>query len=104
MKQSRKHYDKAFKIMAVELHRSGKSFAEVSQDLGIEVGMLQRWNREYESFLHTSFPGNGKKILSEEQREILSLKKQLKDVEIERDILKKAVSIFSKSDSRSISL
>jgi transposase len=104
MKQSRKHYDKAFKIMAVELHRSGKSFIEVSKDLGIEVGMLQSWNREYESFLHTSFPGNGKKILSDEQREILSLKKQLKDVEIERDILKKAVSIFSKSDSRSISL
>lgn len=57
--------------------------------------MLQRWNREYESFLHTSFPDNGKKMLSEEQREILSLKKQLKDVEIERDILKKAVSIAS---------
>jgi transposase len=104
MKQSRKHYDKAFKIMAVELHRSDKSFIEVSKDLGIEVGMLQRWNREYESFLNTSFPGNGKKILSDEQREILALKKQLKDVEIERDILKKAVSIFSKSDSRSTSL
>ena len=34
MKQSRKHYDKAFKIIAVELHHSVKAFAEVSQDLG----------------------------------------------------------------------
>jgi transposase len=66
MKQSRKHYDKAFKIMAVELNRSGKSFIEESKDLGIEVGMLQRWNREYESFLNTSFSGNGKKILTDE--------------------------------------
>ena len=88
--------------MAVELYRSGKSFLEVSQDLGMEVGMHQRWNIEYESFLSSSFPGNWKKILSDEQKEILALKKQLKDVEIERDILKKAVSIFSRSDSKSI--
>lgn len=104
MKQPRKHYDKAFKIMAVDLYRSGKTFLDVSKDLGLEVGMIQRWNREYGSFLDASFPGNGKKILSEEQREILSLKKHLKDVEMERDILKKAVSIFSKSDSKSIGL
>ena len=102
MKQPRKNYDKAFKIMAVDLYRSGKSFYEVSRDLDLEVGMIQRWNREYESFLGSSFPGKGKKILSEEQREILSLKKQLKDAELERDILKKAVSIFSKSDSKSM--
>jgi transposase-like protein len=50
MKQPRNHYDKAFKIMAVDLYRSGKSFHEVSKDLDIEVGMSQRWNREYESF------------------------------------------------------
>lgn len=54
--------------------------------------MLQRWNREYESFLNSSFPENGKKILSDDQRETLCLKKQLKDHEIDRDILKKAVS------------
>jgi transposase len=88
--------------MALELYLSGKSFLELSQDLGIEVGMLQRWNSEYVSFWGSSFSGNEKKILRDEQNEILFLKKQLKNADIERDILKKAVSIFSRSDCKSI--
>ena len=38
--------------------------------------------------------------MTEEQKEIVRLKKELRDAQIERDILKKAVSIFSKSDGK----
>ncbi len=40
------------------------------------------------------FPGNGKQLLTSEQQRIKDLEKRLKDVEMERDILKKALAIF----------
>jgi transposase-like protein len=43
-----------------------------------------------------SFPGNGRQAFNEEQTRIRELEKQLRDVEMERDILKKAVAIFSR--------
>ena len=48
-----------------------------------------------------AFGGNGKKQLTEEQKELARLRRELDDVRMERDILKKAVSIFSVSDRRS---
>nr|WP_291785930.1 hypothetical protein [Maribacter sp.] len=42
-----------------------------------------------------SFPGKGNPKLTDEQKEIAELKKKLRDTEIERDILKKAIAIFS---------
>ena len=45
-----------------------------------------------------AFTGKGKVRLQDKEMELKALKKRLKEVEIERDILKKAVSIFSKSD------
>lgn len=43
-----------------------------------------------------TFPGHGKQKLTPEQEEIQRLKKELRETQIERDILKKAVAIFSK--------
>lgn len=47
-----------------------------------------------------AFPGNGNLKQTEEQKEIARLKKELRDAQMERDILKKAVSIFSRSDGK----
>ena len=57
--------------------------------------MIGRWRREFAS---RSGDFSKKKELSIEAQELKSLKKELRNVTIERDILKKAVSIFSKSD------
>lgn len=43
----------------------------------------------------TASPGKGNLKLTDEQREIAEFKKRLRDMEIERDILKKAIAIFS---------
>lgn len=98
--RSRRAFDKAFKLMVVELHKSGKSSREIGRDLGIPSDMVRRWSREHAASGEGSFSGNGKPVLTPEQREIVELKKALKEAEIERDILKKAVSIFSKSDNK----
>jgi transposase len=99
-KRERRRFDPAFKRMAVELHLSGKSCTEVGLELGIRPDLVSRWTREFKSEGKGSFPGNGKQNLSGEQKEILALKKALNEARIERDILKKAVSIFSRGDNK----
>ena len=100
MKRERKNYDKEFKLMVVNLCQSGKSTKEVSEDLGIRPDMVRRWKREYNQYQEGSFSGHGKANMTDEQKEITRLKKELADAQIERDILKKAVSIFSRSDGK----
>ena len=98
MKQERKIYDAAFKIKAVELSNDRSNLSELARELGIKVSLLYKWRKEYQQFGTGSFPGNGNLKLTPEQERIHELEKKLKDAELERDILKKAISIFSKSD------
>lgn len=98
MKQGRKIYDAAFKIRAVELSNDRSNLSELARELGIKVSLLYKWRKEYQQFGTGSFPGNGNLKLTPEQERIHELEKKLKDAELERDILKKAISIFSKSD------
>ena len=101
MKKTRRHYDAEFKRMAVDLvESSGKTASSVAKELGIAPDLVARWRRELQLLGEGSFSGHGKANLSLEQREILELKKQLQEVQIERDILKKAVSIFSRSNEK----
>ena len=98
MKQGRKINDVAFKIRAVELSNDRSNLSELARELGIKVSLLYKWRKEYQQFGTGSFPGNGNLKLTPEQERIHELEKKLKDADLERDILKKAISIFSKSD------
>ena len=100
MNRTRRNYDKEFKEMAVDLINTGRSIRDVADELGIQEGLLRRWKREKDSFGTGSFSGKGNPNLSPEQAEIARLKKALRESEIEREILKKAVSIFSRSDGK----
>jgi len=61
---------------------------------------LYRWRKEFSSKQETGFPGNGKVVLTEAEQELARLKKELLDTQMERDILKKAVGIFSRGDGK----
>lgn len=102
--RTRTTYDKEFKLMAVELLLSGKTAKEVSKDLDIDASLLRRWKLEYKKYGANCFAGNGNLVLKDDEKENLRLKKELREVKLERDILKKAVSIFSKSDGKNSSL
>lgn len=94
--KKRKKYEKQFKIEAVRLYEeSGKSRTEIEKDLGISQGCLSHWKRELAEEKDAAFPGNGN--LPEADIEIARLKRELEIVREERDILKKAISIFSKT-------
>ena len=90
-----KKYDNDFKVMIVELLKSGRTVKEISDEYSINDGMVRRWRREYEA---KSGDFSKKREVSIEEQELKLLKKELREVRLERDILKKAVSIFSKSD------
>lgn len=97
MKQERKTYDAAFKMKAVEMSRERTNVTELARELGISATLLYKWRRAAEARPDATYPGRGRQVLSEDQRRIRELEKKLKDAELERDILKKAVSIFSRS-------
>lgn len=104
MSIERKHYDSEFKSMAIELAINRDNNTEVANELGIAPDLIRRWRREFTKSPTSSFPGNGNINLTPEGKEIHELKKKLRDTEIERDILKKVVGIFSKSDGTSSGL
>jgi len=94
MEKQRK-YDREFKINAIKLYReSGKSAEEVAMNLGIPKATLYFWIKEFKEHGEGSFPGSG--LLKPCNEEVYRLKKQLADVTMERDILKKAAAIFLK--------
>jgi transposase len=98
-----KRYDKEFKIMLVELMLSGHSAQDLSKEYGVHAASVRSWKRSYLSN-RESFTGSGTPSLTPEEKEIRELKRQLRDAQMERDILKKVVSIFSKNDRKSTNL
>ena len=101
MTQERKFYDREFKQKAVELSYARGNTKEIAEELGIHPELLYRWRREFKKYENNSFPGKGKAKMTDLERENARLRKELRDAKMERDILKKAVSIFSKSDGKS---
>ena len=98
--KTRRKYDREFKQMVVELSYNREDLSALASELDIRSDLIYRWRREAAKHQAASFPGQGNKTLTEEQKEIARLKKELRDAQIERDILKKAVSIFSKNDGK----
>jgi len=91
---SRKKYPKEFKLDAVSLVLDQRyTRAEAARSLGINQNMLGRWIKEHKSEGGQSFRGNGK--LSPEQEQIRDLKSQVKRLELEKEILKKATVFFA---------
>lgn len=97
MEHERQKHSKEFKEQAVRLsHTSGKSVAQVAADLGIHTKMLYRWRREAAASATNgkrAFPGHGRA----RDEELADLHKRLKQAEMERDILKKAVTFFAQA-------
>ena len=92
----RKKYTREFKIEALRLfNTSGKSGHEIEADLGIGGGMLYRWRKQLAAEGTEglrAFPGNG----NPRDEELARLRKELAIVKEEREILRKAVAIFSR--------
>lgn len=88
----KRRFDREFKISAVKMvTEGGHKATEVARSLGIDVNRLYLWKKQFGDQGDKAFPGKG------HLTELAALRRQLRDVEMERDILKKAVGIFSKT-------
>lgn len=95
--KERRRFDKQFKIDAVNLlENSGKTATAVAADLGIPRDALSRWKREVMEDKEMAFPGHG----NPRDEELARLRKENAELKMERDILKKAMAIFSRPESK----
>ncbi len=93
----RRVFTREFKVESVEfLLNSEKSATEIAGDLGVRPELLHRWKREYLNNQNDSFPGAGH-MKDPDKEKLRVLERELLDVKMERDILKKALAIFSKT-------
>jgi transposase len=91
-------YTEEFKLEALELlKRSGKKAGQIERDLGITPGLLTKWRNRYQIIskgvddVHLE-PSD----FEAAKREIKRLQRRLAEVEEDREILKKTISIFSR--------
>lgn len=95
--RKRSRFAKDFKLEAVRLLELGeKPATQLAAELGIRRNMLYKWQEELSSKgPQQAFRGPGAKLLSE-LSEVERLRRELKRVTEERDILKKAAAYFAK--------
>jgi len=87
-------YDKEFKLNAVKLcSNSGRSLQQIGKELGVPIATLAGWVSAHKEKGVQAFPGKGH--LKPENSEVAELRKELNIIREERDILKKALGIFS---------
>jgi transposase len=95
MVSRRKRFTREFKIETVKLvTESDNSVTQIAADMGIHPNTLYKWVRQYSDKPEEAFPGTGN--LTSEAEMIRQLKRENERLKMERDILKKAMAIFSK--------
>jgi transposase len=88
----RKQFSSEFKREAVRLvTEGGLSIAQVARDLGLNDNLVSRWKKEAEQNGQRAFPGQG----HPQDEELSRLRREVEVLRQEREILKKAISIFS---------
>lgn len=92
----RKTYTKAFKLDAIQQSYQRDNIRELADELGVIPDLVYRWRRQYEADPEISFPGHGNPKHTPEEAELARLQRENADLRLERDILKKAIGIFSK--------
>lgn len=96
MEKSPKRFDPAFKLEVLKLvEQSDKTVSEIARDLGLYPEQIFRWRKAAAKNPQSSFPGKGNLTLQDQ--EFRRLRKENFDLKEERDILKKALAIFSRA-------
>ena len=90
-KRTYKQYTSEFKEEAVALVREqGYSVAEAAKSVGIATNMLYKWKEKIE------VAESGKALTEDERGELKQLRREVKDLRMEKEILKKASAFFAK--------
>lgn len=102
MSKRRKRYTREFKLEVLHLaENTDKPISHLEQDLGLSVGTIHHWRREVLVDGEEAFPGSGR--VTGQAELIRQLRREIKVLREERDILKKAMVVFSHDEQRSTS-
>lgn len=93
-KQTRRRFTREFKVEAVRMvTEKGHRLSQVARDLELDPKLLRRWREALDQEGSQAFPGQGH--LSPEAEEVRHLRREVERLREEREILKKALAIFS---------
>jgi transposase len=92
MPKSKPPYPEEFRREAVELVRRGRSIPDVASSLGVSGQSLRNWVRQEQLDRQERDDG----LTSVEREELRQLRKRVKRLEQERDILKRATALFAR--------
>ena len=87
-----------FQENAVKLSYERKNVSRLARELGIASHLIYRWRKKFQKYGQGSFPGNGILKMTPEENELADLKEKMRKLELENEILKKAVHIFSRDN------
>lgn len=97
MKGKRRRFSRDFKMEAVNLvTKGGNSIVDVARDLGLHPNTLGLWKKQLSEDPEQAFPGKGR--MKPEKQELHDLRKKVKRLELENEILKKTVGYFAKDE------
>jgi transposase len=93
MPRTRPPYPEEFRREAVELVRSGRSMRDVAESLGVSAQTLRNWSKQIDVDA-----GRREGLSSDDQEELTKLRRRVRVLEQEREILKKAAAFFAKEN------
>jgi len=99
-KKTRKKYSKEFKLDVIQQSYLRENIRELANELGLRPELIYKWRAVYEDRQppEQQFPGNGVASLTPEQERVRKLEAENAELRLERDILKKAIGIFGKTN------
>ncbi|MFM1980054.1 MAG: hypothetical protein RLZ68_1319 [Pseudomonadota bacterium] len=88
-------YAQAFREQMVELVRSGRAPSELSKEFGCHTTSILSWVRQAGGAAVATLPANVAALNAQERQELIELRRKLRQVQMERDILAKATAWFA---------
>lgn len=90
---TRKHYDEDFKRQLVKIYNQGNhSYRSLADEYGVAAPTIRTWVMRYNNSQSFDIEENR----TEEDRELIELRKKVKQLEMENDILKQAALLLGK--------
>lgn len=103
MSKIRRQFSKEQKLEIVSMSlEENQSVKEVAERFNISVQVLYNWRRQLSVYADNAFPGHGKMLGTDQEKELVLLKKKVRELELEKEILKKAMGIFSSPNKTSL--
>ncbi|SMO97953.1 transposase [Gracilimonas mengyeensis] len=97
-KPERRTFTKEFKLDVIQQSYHRDNIRELANELDLRPELIYKWRTQYQNSPVASFPGKGVEALSPQEQKLRALQKENAELRMERDILKKAIGIFGKTN------